>query len=251
MPEPCFRVAPRSRSRKVGRESLSKGPGFCGRRKPCCPGNGTREPQKSQKKGTGPQEPEKKGSQEAGSPREGTSGPQENFKKVNEEARGPPQEASRPSTGEPFASTSQGCPLCREAMVLLAEFPREQFLTPDSWRVGKDWRFGLEKELCRQSGLWVITFEILDGAEQDLSMKDTRQKLKRLVSLGAFEGLGCAIFCSSFSRAISPAWRSAEHPGGLPLLAGKALEKATAALTSPLNWYDYVRMEASSSGSRI
>ena len=83
-------------------------------------------------------------------------------------------------------------------------------------------------ELCRQSGLWVITFEILDGVEQDLSREDTRQKLKRLVTLAALRVLVALFSVPASLGAISLAWRSAEHPGSLPLLAGNALEKVLA-----------------------
>ena len=117
-----------------------------------------------------------------------TQVPQEQEKELKQEARSQRKEAESAATCEPNASRSLARVLSAEAMSLLVEFGREQFLTPDL-----DLYSG-KKGLGRFSGCWVLTFEILDGEGQDFSREAARRKLMRLLSLH---------FCSSFSVPVS------------------------------------------------
>ena len=65
---------------------------------------------------------------------------------------------------------------------------------------------------------WVLAFELDRGADQDLD-SPLRQKLGRLIDLGAFKIIGGAPVCSSFSRAVRPPVRSASCPAGFPGLS--------------------------------
>ena len=74
---------------------------------------------------------------------------------------------------------------------------------------------GVAYWLQKFSDSWVITFEIDEGAEQDLDQEPCRRNLEKLLALGVFEAWGGGPVCSSFSRAICPAVRTRLHPEGL------------------------------------
>ena len=72
-------------------------------------------------------------------------------------------------------------------------------------------------EVARQGWVWVLTFELGHGADQNLLLPEVQTLIKQLVRLGAFVvGLGAAPECRSFSRAVRPPTRSATFPEGLP-----------------------------------
>ena len=137
----------------------------------------------------------------------------------------------------PSTFVETGAVLCAEAVELLKAFPVEQFVLP-SWASNRaDWRpsrvgyldlysgkKGVARELAELTGGWILSFEILDDPAQDLSSPHLRRLLGRLVALHAFDGVGVAIFCASFSRAVTPPRRSAAEPYGVEGLTGTALE---------------------------
>ena len=123
---------------------------------------------------------------------------------------------------------------------ILHEVPLEQFVLPEHLRgkVDEDWRpstpgfldlysgkKGVAKALVSLTDTWVITFELEDGPNQDVLSEQNKSLIERLLRSGFILGLGAAIFCSSFSRAVRPPVRSASLPYGLPNLSRKMEEK--------------------------
>ena len=123
---------------------------------------------------------------------------------------------------------------------ILHEVPLEQFVLPAHLRgkVDEDWRpstpgfldlysgkKGVAKALVSLTDTWVITFELEDGPNQDVLSEQNKSLIERLLRSGFILGLGAAIFCSSFSRAVRPPVRSASLPYGLPNLSRKMEEK--------------------------
>ena len=65
------------------------------------------------------------------------------------------------------------------------------------------------------TGVWCLTFEIEDGAAQDLNDDGNRQSIARLLALGIFLAWGAAPVCFPFSVAITPPVRTLLQPEGL------------------------------------
>ena len=133
------------------------------------------------------------------------------------------QPASRISRG---ASLTCGVSLPVSVQQLLGTLPARQFITagtggPDLSRKGfldlYSGSFGVARALARRSGCWVLTFELLRDASEDLLEPGCQSKILALVEAGAFYYcVGGGPVCSSMSRAIRPPVRSAAHPTGLP-----------------------------------
>lgn len=128
----------------------------------------------------------------------------------------------------------------KEKRGILHEVPLEQFVLPAHLRgkMDEDWRpstpgfldlysgkKGVAKALVSLTDTWVITFELEDGPNQDVLSEQNKSLIERLLRSGFILGLGAAIFCSSFSRAVRPPVRSASLPYGLPNLSRKMEEK--------------------------
>ena len=77
---------------------------------------------------------------------------------------------------------------------LLSQVPRHQFVTPRRWQAGKDWvpsspgfldlysgAKGVARSLAELGNCWVITFELDDGAEQDVLKEENRQLIEMLL----------------------------------------------------------------------
>ena len=124
-----------------------------------------------------------------------------------------------------------------EALSLLDSLPRSRFVLPKAWD-RKKWKpsgpgfidlysgkKGVARELAEIGRCWVLTFEIDDGPEQDVLSPESRKLIEQLLRSGCVLGLGIAIFCSSFSRAVRPPVRSSAEPYGLKDLDGKMLSK--------------------------
>lgn len=112
-------------------------------------------------------------------------------------------------------------------LMLLRTFPREQFfplegdldLTAPGALDLFSGSFGVAKEMARTNCPWVLTFELKRSGSEDLLRKELQDKLFLLLELGAFESVGMAPVCASFSRAVTPPVRSAAMPRGLPDLS--------------------------------
>lgn len=128
---------------------------------------------------------------------------------------------------EPTFESTEGLvrgEVAAEILELLGSFPRTQVVmsSEEEWppkRAGFLDLFSGEKgvasEIFRQSGFWVLTFDIIYGANQDLGDRKLRRKLERLLELQCFHGCGSAPVCRSFSVAVTPAIRTKAHPYGL------------------------------------
>eukprot|EP00438_Fugacium_kawagutii_P003415 Skav211329 [mRNA] locus=scaffold3120:27024:31484:+ [translate_table: standard] len=77
-------------------------------------------------------------------------------------------------------------------------------------------------------GFWGVSFEILDGLNQDLYDPSVQKKIHRVLRLGLFWGLGASPVCRSFSVAITPPVRTKAEPEGIanasPAMQAKILE---------------------------
>ena len=65
---------------------------------------------------------------------------------------------------------------------------------------------------------WALCFDLKHGEDEDLLLPRIQSSLRRLVSLGSFLAMAAGPVCASFSTAITPAWRTKEHPLGRPEL---------------------------------
>ena len=119
-----------------------------------------------------------------------------------------------------------------EAKRLVQSFPAKQFFAPGGVRhAGSvDWqRCGfidlysgkaeVARQISKQFGVWVLTFDFTHGENQNLLDKDLQERILELIRSGAVLGIGAAPECSSFSRAITPAVRDRLHPYGKPNLS--------------------------------
>ena len=110
-------------------------------------------------------------------------------------------------------------------------FPRGQKLKPGEIPTGKGFLDlysgvkGVARAIAELGNCWSITFEIEDGANQDVLSAWNRWLIEELLKSGCILGLGIAIFCSSFSRAVRPPLRTAEEPWGIASLSGKNVGK--------------------------
>ena len=116
-----------------------------------------------------------------------------------------------------------------DVICALLEFDPEQFITPKRCRrILQDMLCrpgfldcysgsrGVASELAELSGSWVLTFDYMRSAGEDLLNEDLQGKLLQLIRRGAFLGCGAGPVCSSFSRAVRPPVRSSTFPLGLP-----------------------------------
>lgn len=128
------------------------------------------------------------------------------------------------------------CSLNPEALGLLKSFRKDQFIFP----AGQHWppcspgfldlfsgARGVAKQQTKIGHAWTLTFDILHHEDEDLYSRAVQVKLERLVSLGAFVGVGAAPVCASFSSAITPPIRNNLYPYGIPGLRPVMQHKVT------------------------
>ena len=140
--------------------------------------------------------------------------------------RKPSKESSCKSST--FVESAKLPVLSPEGKALVDSIPSEQFVLPRKWRPCRSWRpsrcgaldlysgaKGVARELAERGHLWVITFEIEDGANQDILSPENQQLIEKLLLLKCVIILGVAIFCCSFSRAVRPPIRTRESPLGI------------------------------------
>ncbi len=143
----------------------------------------------------------------------------------------PPSNASNPKMdseeGVPFENPLSPF-LSEEARRLLSELPVQQFLFKGRRRCTNfsfrrkgfldlySGKAGVAIQLSRRFNVWILTFDWEHGHNQDLLSKQVQQLCLRLISVGAFLGVGAAPECCSFSRAITPAVRDREYLYGRP-----------------------------------
>ena len=77
---------------------------------------------------------------------------------------------------------------------------------------------GLARKVARATPWWVLCYDILHGFDEDLLNLEVQREIFFLLAEGAFRGFSAGPVCSSFSAAITPAWRTSEFPEGVPWL---------------------------------
>eukprot|EP00438_Fugacium_kawagutii_P029179 Skav210075 [mRNA] locus=scaffold7699:14183:18616:+ [translate_table: standard] len=121
---------------------------------------------------------------------------------------------------------------------ILFEVPLEQFVlqavAQEDWRPSTpgfldlySGRKGVARAMASMTSTWVITFELEDGANQDVMSPTNKSLIERLLRSGLILGVGAAIFCSSFSRAVRPPVRSAAMPYGFSQMSAKMFTKVS------------------------
>ena len=75
---------------------------------------------------------------------------------------------------------------------------------------------GFSKALVRHGCAWAICFDLKHSEREDLSNPLTQRTLLKGLRVGWFLAMAASPVCASFSTAITPPWRTKEHPGGKP-----------------------------------
>ena len=75
---------------------------------------------------------------------------------------------------------------------------------------------GFAKGLSRAAPWWILCFDVARSSAEDLLEPGVQQQVKDVLQSGQVRGLSAGPVCSSFSSALTPHWRTAEHPEGLP-----------------------------------
>ena len=75
---------------------------------------------------------------------------------------------------------------------------------------------GFAKALVAAAPCWVLCLDVAHSEDEDLLREDLQALLLRLIAAKAFAGVSAGPVCSSFSSAITPAWRTREYPQGRP-----------------------------------
>jgi hypothetical protein len=154
----------------------------------------------------------------------------ENFKNLR---RGKRADCSAVAA-EPEVS-AEGITLAAEAIAILETFSDKQVLFGkgvDSFKhpgaldlytgVG-----GVARFLVRNGAPWIICFETLRSADEDVLLPENQNKILRLIQLKAVKVVGSALVCKSFSMAVTPAVRSPQYPRGLPWISAPMKLKVT------------------------
>ena len=84
---------------------------------------------------------------------------------------------------------------------------------------------GVARKLLSLGCPFVVVIDWKRSSKADLLNEDLRVQLLELIRADAFELVGSAIICSSFSKAITPAVRSPRYPAGLPGMRRSMREK--------------------------
>eukprot|EP00438_Fugacium_kawagutii_P000561 Skav206449 [mRNA] locus=scaffold230:22037:24193:- [translate_table: standard] len=113
--------------------------------------------------------------------------------------------------------------LTKAAKEMLCAFPRGQVvLRKDSLWPPEEPGYldlfsgekGVARAMVEAADVWVLCFDIEDGASQDLSDPELRARLAAMVTAGCFLGVGGGPVCRTFSMAVRPPVRSKTEPYG-------------------------------------
>ena len=143
-----------------------------------------------------------------------------------------------------MAENDRAPELDSQAFSLLQQLPPHMFLLPGGRRATcsadvaqlhrrgvldlYSGQAGVAKEISKKFNVWVVTVDFAHGSEQDLLNPELQTQLLKMMEAGAFLGLGAAIECCSFSRAVTPAVRSSRYPLGLDHLTENMQKKVAA-----------------------
>ena len=75
---------------------------------------------------------------------------------------------------------------------------------------------GFAKALVRRGAPWALCWDLKHSPKEDLLLPRNKRILFSLVRSGAFLAMASSPVCASFSTAITPPWRTCEHPMGRP-----------------------------------
>lgn len=75
---------------------------------------------------------------------------------------------------------------------------------------------GVARAMIRKGAPWILSFEILRSASEDLLDPQLQEVIKELLESDVFATVVMAPVCSSYSIAVTPPVRSRRHPRGLP-----------------------------------
>eukprot|EP00438_Fugacium_kawagutii_P000083 Skav218697 [mRNA] locus=scaffold1346:227635:232409:- [translate_table: standard] len=130
--------------------------------------------------------------------------------------------------------------LSSEALSVLKLVPKSCFLFPKGWTNFSISRLrrrgyldlysgkkGVAQKVCDLGQIWAVCFELEDDPCQDLSLESNRKLVLELIRVKAVIGVGSAIFCASFSRAVRPPVRSKDFPAGKPGISAAMEEKVS------------------------
>ncbi|CAE7816037.1 unnamed protein product [Symbiodinium sp. CCMP2592] len=213
-------------------------------------GGGPKNPSKKQNsQGGGPKNPSKKQNSQGG-------GPKNPSKKRNSQdlatiatrfGHPKPGQATHPlghmhSLGHRPGSPSLGNQqVASTAMAMLANFSPEQFVwnpqlgsLPDVLQQYPGFldlysgKRGIPCAMAQSGPCWVLCFDNRYDPAQDLLQPALQEQILFLLESGVFRGFGAGMVCGSFSRAIRPSWRNAEHPEGKPNLGAEAQRRVAA-----------------------
>lgn len=138
------------------------------------------------------------------------------------------------SPSDPNDQSHQDSPWPSDVLEALLSYPKEVFFLNESTSWPPDCPGFLDlysgvkgfAKACISCGApWVLCVDILDGPFSDLLDTGVRRRIELLLRAGIFLHTSAAPICSSFSRAITPNVRDANHPRGCPWVTGSILEK--------------------------
>eukprot|EP00438_Fugacium_kawagutii_P007238 Skav211558 [mRNA] locus=scaffold2228:116375:121024:+ [translate_table: standard] len=135
----------------------------------------------------------------------------------------PPVAASSPVPVQPWLRRAV---LSAPAERLIGVLPSSQFVLPPGKTLEELRHYkghldlfsgsrGAAKALAKKTGCWVLTYDILHSASEDLLDPSVRQAIERMISEGCFWSVAAGPVCASFSRAVRPPVRSRAFPRGL------------------------------------
>ena len=124
-----------------------------------------------------------------------------------------------------------GPPLSQRAQALLRRLPAGQFVFSSSFpsleaalEAGPGWvdlfsgGRGVAKAISSAAPWWALCYDLHHDSEEDLASCEVQEAVVELFRSGAAFGFSVDPPAGTFSTALVPPWRSAEHPEGLPAL---------------------------------
>ena len=86
-------------------------------------------------------------------------------------------------------------------------------------------RRGFARSFVTQGCPWALCFDLKHHFSEDLSSEQLQRSLRRALSISCFVAMAASPVCASFSTAITPPWRTSDHPAGKPGLTELQKEK--------------------------
>ncbi len=84
---------------------------------------------------------------------------------------------------------------------------------------------GFAKALVGRGAPWAVCWDLKHSLLEDVLKPRNMQILRNLLSWGAVRAMAAGPVCASFSTAITPPWRTLQHPRGVPWLNETQTEK--------------------------